>query len=87
MNEPVSMKVLVAVVSGLLLSFLLWLTTTGAGAVTSAQRFERDSVRRDNETVLLKRDIGDVYQATMRNDSTSRCILARVEKRPSSFCP
>lgn len=87
MSEPVSVKLLLTVVSGLLLSFILWLSATGAGAVTSSTRFERDSVRRDNSEAMIRRDIGDVYEATMRNDSTSRCILARIERRPSPFCP
>lgn len=87
MSEPASVKLLMGVAGTLIAAFILWLSATGAGAVTSSQRFERDSVRRDFEAQTIRRDIGDVYEATMRNDSTGRCILAKMDKRPSPFCP
>lgn len=87
MSEPVSMKVFVGAVTTLIGAFLVWLFTTGANSVTSSARFEKDSIRRDGESAMLRRDIGDVYRATMRTDSTGRCILAKIDKHPSPFCP
>lgn len=86
MHEPVSLKVFVTVLSSVIVAGILWLSSTGAGSVTSSTRFEKDSARRDYESAAMRRDVMDVYRATMRNDSTSRCILARIEKRHSPFC-
>lgn len=83
MNEPVPTKVFVGVLTSLIGAFLLWLFATGAGSVTSAQRFERDSVRRDFDAAMQKRDIQDVAKSTARTDTNvyRLCVMLAPASR------
>lgn len=69
MHEPVTLRVFVTVLSAVIVAAVLWLSSTGAGAVTSSQRFERDSARRDFDAAMQKRDVQDVRASTARTDT------------------
>jgi hypothetical protein len=73
LDQPVSMKVLVGVVTSLLAAFFIWSATIASSSVVSTPRFERDSARRDFKDSMRSRDMQDI-----RNDV--KCIRAVVAK-------
>lgn len=86
LDEPVSLKVFVGVLIAVISATLLWLSAFAGSSVVTSQRFVLDSIRNENERQNDRRDVRDLRSTGMRTDSTTRCILARLEKRPSPFC-
>lgn len=76
-DEPVSVKVFVGVLTGVVLAVILWAASTGAGSVTSARRFELDSARRDVRDSTLTRDMREIKATGLRTDSgvTRLCVM------------
>jgi hypothetical protein len=72
-DEPVTIKVLVGVVTSILVAFFIWSATIASSSVVSTPRFERDSARRDFRDSMRSRDMQDI-----RNDV--KCIRAVVAK-------
>lgn len=76
LNEPVTMKLFITVLSGVIVAGLLWLSSMASSSVVTTSRFERDSARRDYRDSMQTRDMQD-----MRADV--RCIRAVVKKSPT----
>lgn len=66
-------------------TFLIWLVTTGAGALVTTRRFERDSSSRTLNDTVNARDLRELRETVMHTDSGVRCLVAKPN--PSPFCP
>lgn len=83
LDEPVSLKVLATVLAGLILAFLLWVSTIASSSVVTAPRFEKDSARRDFNAAMQKRDVEDVARSTARTDTNvyRLCLMLAPSSR------
>lgn len=81
LNEPVSVKLFVTVLSGVILAGVLWLSSTAGSSVITAQRFTQDSARRDFRDSMRARDMMDVRSSVARTDTNVRQLCLMLSSR------
>lgn len=85
-DEPVTVRVLVGVLTGLILAVVVAASKFASSSVVSTQRFEMDSIRRAANDSLTARDMKDVRTSVARTDTNVRCIRAILARSSSPFC-